>query len=224
MKQLKCPLYPQLFGDMDPGSTFLFLLSDQNSSLAGIPELFTSTTSAIVKTQRKLCDFIVGGRGGGCCIHSFNKIWIRRFWTNRKYNRLPRLTSANSRSACQGEHMEWHGKISEKVQLVKILKRIPSHWRYCTRTYPWKYRNIYFLTVTYFPLYIIHVIERRVAVPVPPQYACKEGSGIECLPEVCYPGPFFSFSQSLQAEATVITTNTSITLYVIYSRPPNRPV
>jgi len=39
--------------------------------------------------------------------------------SEHKCNRILCHTSTNSRSACQGEHMEWHGSIFTKVPLAK---------------------------------------------------------------------------------------------------------
>ena len=132
---------------------------------------------------------------------------------NTKCNRLPCHTSKNSRSEWQCEHMEWDWNIFRKVQLVKIMariiRRVRIHRPYCA--WPLKYRNLHFLTVTYFPRYIFHVIVRHVAVIRLPSQYCEKGSAFEFLPQVSYLGhSVFSFRLKL-----IPTANTRVGILIL---------
>jgi hypothetical protein len=88
--------------------------------------------------------------------------------------------------------MEWHGTIFTEAQLVKIMvhvSRVPIHRPYST--WPLKILLSSLFDVTNFCWYIIHVIERHVAVIRLPSQYCEKGSGFEFLPQVSYFGPLF---------------------------------
>lgn len=102
--------------------------------------------------------------------------------------------------------------------MVHIIRRVRIHRPYST--WPLKILQSSLFDVTYFSRYIIHVIERDVAVIILPSQYCEKGSGFEFLPQVFHFGPLSVVPHVLQVEAIITTANTWITgpsLHVMYS-------
>jgi hypothetical protein len=102
--------------------------------------------------------------------------------------------------------------------MVHIIRRVRIHWPYFTR--PLEILQSSLFDVPYSSRYIIHAIERHVAVIRLPSQYCEKGSGFEFLPHVSYLGPLYVVPRVLQVEALITIANTRITgasLHVMYS-------